>query len=88
MSDIQDHEAIDAFNVYNHASSKKTMEDLREAVYKNWIEADTEEAREKLHGIATGAEMFWRIMERYATKGKMVMQGLDDELQRKRQAID
>ena len=48
------------------AVTQKARSDLQAAIYRMWLDAETEEAREKLHGVAFGAEMFWRIMEGYS----------------------
>lgn len=88
MSNLKDHEAIDAFNIVNSVSAQKAHSELKEAVWKMWIDAEDVEAREKLHGLALGSEMFWRIMHKYATHGKKMVEGLDEIFEESRRAID
>jgi len=80
--------ARDAYNVLENLSAKQARRDFREAMYKSWVESENMQDREKLHGIATGSEMFWRIMERYAATGKMEIEGLTEMQEQQLRAVD
>ena len=84
---MNDNKKVDAYNVVNSASSVESMEELRIAIYRMWTESDDPADREKLHGIAAGAEMFWRIMHKHASEGKVLAEGLSEEFENNLRAV-
>ena len=50
---------------------QKAREDVKEGIYRMWLDAKSLDDREKLHGTALGFELFYSTLEGYVRTGEV-----------------
>ena len=78
--DSREHLADDAHRLLNSPAARQARADTREALYQMWLDMDSPEDRERVWGMASGFELYWKMMQRYHTG--MQVDEVADELKK------